>query len=103
MTWHSAMVSSVCAGRAVRVRSWGLVFLVVLPPQQLPVLSPMDGVLSVWVGWVQASSGWCTRGLVVARGSLAAWLVKVRRRRLLLTTKTLENAIAAPASIGFSS
>jgi hypothetical protein len=32
--------------------------------------------------------------------SAAGW--KRRRRRLLVTTKTLENAIAAPASIGLS-
>ena len=31
-----------------------------------------------------------------------AWPRKRRRRRLLVTTNTLENAIAAPASIGLS-
>lgn len=41
-------------------------------------------------------------GLPVAGGASVMTLVKERNRRLLLTTNTLENAIAAPASIGLS-
>ena len=39
-------------------------------------------------------------GLLSVAARLVGW--KVRSRRLLLTTKTLENAMAAPASIGLS-
>jgi hypothetical protein len=36
-------------------------------------------------------------------GVLSALELNDRKRRLLLTTNTLENAMAAPASMGFSS
>ena len=42
-------------------------------------------------------------GGAVEVAETASWDWKRRRRRLLVTTKTLENAIAAPASIGLSS
>ncbi|MDQ0923411.1 hypothetical protein QF038_001919 [Pseudarthrobacter sp. W1I19] len=51
---------------------------------------------------VQASIGCRARERAPAGGGFPAWLLKERRRRLLVTTKTLEKAIAAPASIGLS-
>src|SRR5690606_28015395 len=56
----------------------------------------LDGGHGVLLG-TAAGRGQAVDGASVAR------LRKERRRRLLPTTNTLENAIAAPASIGFSS
>ena len=53
-------------------------------------------------GGVSAVAGRYARNAADGWGSTAR-LLKERRRRLLPTTKTLENAIAAPASMGLSS